>query len=291
MQRKGFRDHGIETNLSVSQASSLTVIKGAQNDAANEFYEALELVKTDTQSSSLVESKTGYKKVQGNHFALEHFEAIAKKGGVGNLKNRLNQVFGSAFEKDIQANVKQVEVTLAGIALPNFAINNLGSEDLIKRYLYLYLTGLYIEEKFNNNPGVFFKLGKNISKLLASDKVAFLHSNGSSPDGTNRKDGALGMSLPYLFSRQITSHDSYMVRVNTILRRYAAQEEYNPFSILMNRSITAPNVIEYFDAQDKEIHQRIITAKNGAARGGMYHDIEGQGSQYGPLRSTGKFSS
>lgn len=281
-----YQDHGVETALNADDVSNELAIRKAQDKAAQEFYDALEQVKLSKHPTQLIYGAHDFKKQQRGILTDEQFKAIARGGGVGDLENKIRIKYGHVFDGKILAEAKRVEETLEGIVIPDLSINYLGNQQLIKRYLYLYLTGLYIDEKVEKNKDKFFKLQRNIRDLLNDEKVAFLHQESESD---SRQDKTLGMSLPYIFGTTVfTSHDSRLVRVNTILRQYVDSVEYNPFSILVSPAVTNKKVTEYFNAQDRQVFTNITTAKQLAekeARKTRYHELEQRAHTWDPLMS------
>ena len=112
-------------------------------------------------------------------------------GGAG-VKAEYQNFAPGLFTEGIKKEQDRVENLVSAVHVPLLRISRLGSDERLKRYLTLYLTGKYIQEKSAQNKAELFVLQTNISALLAKHK--FLHSNTDSPE---RKLGDLGVSLPW----------------------------------------------------------------------------------------------
>ena len=254
-----YDDHGIQTNI---QGVTKDIILKAQERAAQGFYDALAGVKLDSGRSTLEDKVRRQRNI-------------------------------NVLETEVVRATNQFEEALAKIKLPNLSVNKLGNERLLKRCLYLYLTGLYIEAKMKENKNKFFKLQTNMCDLLKSKDVAFFNEE------NERKNGDLGLSLPYFCGYTAVRHDATLVRVNAILLRYSKSTDYNPFAIMLNPRIDAAAVTGYFDQQDIDISAEINTAKEqsaSSAKRAKYHEIERSEEKItdnllleGPLRPDGSF--
>jgi len=270
-----YGDWGTETDMGELPPTTKIILQ-AHEKAAQEFYKALDAVKLSSDKSTLL---------------TKAFDQIPTGGFVGDPRGHLQRKIGVVFQQEVVAKTENIKEVLEGVQLPNLSVNDLGNEKLLKRYLYLYLTGHYIEAKLKKNKNKIFKLQTNMCELLASEDVQFLNT------GDQRDDtGPLGMSLPYFFGGGLVSHDSKLVRVNATLLAYAKNSEYNPFSIMLNPQVEANHVKQYFEGQDVRIFDAIKTAKEALAgisnktlRKESYLSIQGGNFASGPLRPDGSF--
>lgn len=272
-------DHGIKTELQAANVSSIDIIRKSQENCAKNFYAALDEITFDefefNPDLSDFQRKV-HREIRDNNFAN-----IANSGRVvGDLEIKIQRNYGSAFDNERNKRFKEFKNKVNKIKLPPFAINQLGNPDLIKRYLYLFLTGLYIKEKVQNNKNRFFTLGKEMVKLLSDpkNKVNFLHSYSKS---AARMDSNLGMSLPYVLQWSIKTHNAYTVRVNSLLIQYASVGLYDPFQIMLDRTITAAKANEYLDMLERDVSRQIDQAKAASGKKAAYHALEAdQGARY-----------
>jgi len=294
-----FADHGVETNLEASSVSSVETIMVAQREAAQQFYDALERVNAPENSVPLTASYLGDREARRiksrTRMQLlfnDNWNTIARGGNIRDLKDKVKDQMGDVYSDRVHSETKRAEALLKNIQVPDLGVNFLGNNQLLKRYLYLYLAGLYLDEKLENNKQKFFKFQMNIRDLLEREDVAFLHRAAVSKDRVDNRLG--GMSLPYVFGTTVYTHDGRLVRVNTLLRLYTDSFEYNPFSIMLNPKVTKQKVVEYFDGLDARVFADITTAREMAkkkARKVRYHDIEQRVHHSGPLRNDGSFFS
>ena len=299
-EKRFWQDHGTETQIAASNEISVTKIRIAQAQAAKRFYDALKEAVTDSATEGFRNAANRLELPGARDFDNTHRrdymrnDVFNKTRIVGSLKYELERRYDTIFKKNVADETERIEDVLQGLRLPVLAVNDLGNDKLLKRCLYLYLTGLYIREKIENNKNKFFKLQTNMCKLLESEDVKFLNQ------GDERDDsGKLGMSLPYVFGMNWVRHDSRLVRVNAILLRYAQSDEMNPFAVMLNPRKTAASVSEYFDQQDTDISAEINKAKalsDDSAKRANYHEIERSAEKStpnlltsGPLRPDGSF--
>ena len=173
----------------------------AQQAAAQQFYDALERVKAPEKSVPLTASYLGDREARRiksrTRMQLlfnDNWNTIARGGNIRDLKNKVKDQMGDVYSDRVHSETKRAEDLLKNIQVPDLGVNFLGNNQLLKRYLYLYLAGLYLDEKLENNKQKFFKFQMNIRDLLEREDVAFLHRAAVSKDRVDNRLG--GMSLP-----------------------------------------------------------------------------------------------
>ena len=264
-----FMDHGVSTKMEAAALSSSAKIECVLNTAAATFYHALAEIKMETDAATLlaqVQTDVKFQKRRiansGNNLSRIMREGQIMDGGAG-VKAEYQTFAPGLFTEGITKEQGRVENLVSAVHVPVLGISRLGSDEKLKRYLTLYLTGKYIQEKSAQNKAELFVLQTNISALLA--KYKFLHSY---TDSTKREDTTLGMSLPWVLANSKnqtglifkSTHHSYSVRVNILLRKYAANTDLMPFAAMVNNKADT-DIETYLVGEDEDLKNSIKTAK------------------------------
>ena len=265
-----FMDHGVSTQTQAGEISSVAKIDCVLNTAAATFYHELAQIKAGNTASKILgtadvqsDIKTQLRAIASGPNATLILNDGQIKDGAKGLKAAVQLFADGVMTPQVVKEQSRIESEVSKIKVPKLAVSNFGDDAKLKRYLILYLTGVYIQEKYANNKHELFVLQTNISKLLKES--GFLHAY---TDSTDRKQGYLGMSLPWVLANSgnktglifKSTHHSYSVRVNMLLRQYAGSQELNPFAAMVDRK-SAGDIEIWLKGKDKNNADLIVAAK------------------------------